>query len=221
MTKLSLISKGPECLCEKKRYKYRKKKTLTGNRQEQKTPFSLLRTVRYFSCYSKIWTKADHWTHYSEVFFFYLDVVFSPSCQSYSSGYIFLGTVISSHTKRNGMFLSTFIYCDSWVSVDALCPSVTRQSLSSGDGSWMLSQKLRILGLVPDGGKELSQASNSCCLKMCTNCIGYALLIISSFFPTEELGFLKEKLRFKFCVYKGGHCPKQMYFNVCVSCFVT
>lgn len=49
-------------------------------------------------------------------------------------------------------------------------------------------------GLVPDGGKELCWASQSCCLKICTNCIGYALLMISSWFSKEELGFFKRKV---------------------------
>lgn len=53
----------------------------------------------------------------------------------------------------------------------------------------MFSQKFWGLGLVPDGGKELTQASKSSCLKICTGFIGYALLTISSFFVTEELRF--------------------------------
>lgn len=84
------------------------------------------------------------------------------------------------------------------------------------------SQKLWVQGWYLMVGK-LSWTSRSC-LKLCTNCIGSALFMISSFlfcFSTEELRFLFCFEESQFCVYKGVLYPKEMYFYIHMSCFVT
>lgn len=74
-------------------------------------------------------------------------------------------------TQREMALLSTFICWSSWVNVVPLCLSVTHRFWN-----WYLMM----------GKSCLRPPRVFCCLKICMNCIVYALLVISSSFPQQS-----------------------------------